>query len=131
MIDAEGTAASAAAVKVLPAPTILPAASSASKEVKVTNASAWLMDESSMTEPVAKVESSTASDDFKKFQRQNEEKKEREKAAAERAERQRKEAEAKQAAVLTEAENRRQQAERCVVAATPVFAVEWQKAYKR
>ena len=59
----------------LPAPTILPAATGAAKDVQVTNASAWLDDEASNAEPAAQTGASTSSsavsDDFKKFQRQN------------------------------------------------------------
>eukprot|EP00039_Didymoeca_costata_P018465 m.333550 g.333550 ORF g.333550 m.333550 type:complete len:922 (+) comp17171_c0_seq1:156-2921(+) len=87
------------------APKIVPVASkkedaSEKPDIKVENESAWLaFTEKSESKPEA-----TASDDFKKFQRLNEEKKEREKLQAEKAEQQRKEFETKQAALQSEAE---------------------------
>lgn len=94
------------------APKILSAASPGVAEVKVANASAWLSVTStaSATSNAGSPASSKGGndDDFRKFQRMNEDKKAREKAAAERVEQQRRELDAKRAA----AEDRKVQQER-------------------
>lgn len=108
-VKSESADAVAPSVK---APKILSAASPGVSEVKVTNASAWLSVASTAT-ATSSVGSPASSkggndDDFRKFQRMNEDKKAREKAAAERVEQQRREQDAKRAA----AEDRKVQQER-------------------